>query len=171
MSHRKQIEADWYNEFERARKELYETIPDNRLNENHALILAFYRLLCRIISLEHDLKPYIKEIGQKRFDECNKNCETVADHFFNILLGLENDESDKESCLRLNEGSNHIFINLGKALKKINEKGYRFYAQIKDLQNSLREHASFLDSNVGRQLGGSYQKVWIFDLQKIVGQA
>ena len=80
MSHRKQIEADWYNEFERARKELYETIPDNRLNENHALILSFHRLLCKLIFLEYDLKPYIEEIGQKRFDECNRNCESVADH-------------------------------------------------------------------------------------------
>jgi len=171
LSHRQAIEANWYTEFIKAKKELYKAIPDNRLNENHALILAFHRVLCRIISVDYDLKSFIEEIGRKRYEECNKNNETIADHFFNVLLGLEHDENDKDQCLKTNDDTKLIFIHLGKALKKIDEKGYRFYTQLKDLQNSLREHPSFVESNAGRQLGGSYQKVWIFDLQKIVEEA
>lgn len=171
MSHRQAIEANWYAEFLKAKKELYKAIPDNRLNENHALILAFHRLLCSTICIDYDSKPFIEEIGKKRYEECNKNNETIADHFFNVLLGLEHSENDKDQCLKINKDTNLIFIHLGKALKKIDEKGYRFYTQLKDLQNSLRDHPSFVESNAGRQLGGSYQKVWIFDLQKIVEEA
>jgi hypothetical protein len=50
----------------------------------------------------------------------------------------------------------------------IEKKGLPLKVQLKDLQGSLQDHPSFIKSNAGRQLGKTYQKVWIFDLQKIV---
>jgi hypothetical protein len=45
----------------------------------------------------------------------------------------------------------------------IGKKGLPLKVQLKDLQGSLQEHPSFIKSNTGRQLGGNYTKVWIFD--------
>jgi len=114
------------------------------------------------------LKPYIEDIGQKKYDECNQRNETIADHFINVLLGMDHTETGEEQCLRIIKEENQLLIHLGKAMKKIDKEGYRFNVQLKDLQQSLREHPSFIKSNAGRQLGGNYTKVWIFDLQKIV---
>ena len=168
MSNRQMIEAEWYNEFIKAKKELYKKIPDNRLNENYALILAFHRLLCGLIGVEYDLKPYIEDIGQKKFDECNNRNETLADYFLNLLLGNELNENEDDPCYKIIENQHQIYIHLGKAIMAIEKKGLPLKVQLKDLQGSLQDHPSFIKSNAGRQLGKTYQKVWIFDLQKIV---
>lgn len=168
MSHRLLIELEWYNEFIKAKTELYEKIPDNRLNENHALILAFHRLLCGIIGVEYDLKSYIEQIGQKKYEECNNRNETLADYFLNFLLGNEINEDIEDPCYKIIENQHQIYIHLGKAIMAIEKKGLPLKVQLKDLQASLQDHPSFIKSNAGRQLGGTYTKVWIFDLQKIV---
>jgi hypothetical protein len=168
MSHRLIIELEWYNEFIKAKTELYEKIPDNRLNENHALILAFHRLLCGIIGVEYDLKSYIEQIGQKKYEECNNRNETLADYFLNLLLGNEINEDKEDPCYKIIENQHQIYIHLGKAIMAIEKKGLPLKVQLKDLQASLQDHPSFIKSNAGRQLGGTYTKVWIFDLQKIV---
>ncbi|MFZ5447059.1 MAG: toprim domain-containing protein [Thermodesulfobacteriota bacterium] len=168
MAHRNQIEDEWYDEFKHCQEELYEAIPDNRLNENYALILAFHRLLCKIIEIEYDLRPYIEQLGKEKYEECNRRDETVADHFFNLLLGLDHDERDQQACYRTIAENNQLFIHIGKALKRIDDAGYRFTVQLKDLHASLKEHPSFIKSNDGRQLGGTYQKGWLFDYEKIV---
>jgi hypothetical protein len=170
MSHRQKIEAEWHTEFLKAKKELYKAIPDNRLNENYALLLAFHNLLCDMIGIEYDLKSYIKSIGQNKYDDCNKTNETIADYFFNLLLGNELNESGDDQCYKFNEHEQQIYIHLPKAIMAIEKKGLPFKGiQIKDLQKSLHDHSSFLASNQNRQLAGRSQKVWIFDYQKIVG--
>jgi hypothetical protein len=168
MSNRQMIEAEWYNEFIKAKNELYKKIPDNRLNENYALILAFHRLLCGLIGVEYNLKPYIEDIGQKKYDECNNRNETLADYFLNLLLGNELNEYEDDPCYKIIENQHQIYIHLGKAIMAIEKKGLPLKVQLKDLQGSLQDHPSFIKSNAGRQLGKTYQKVWIFDLQKIV---
>ncbi|MBU4232788.1 MAG: toprim domain-containing protein [Desulfobacterales bacterium] len=168
MSQRQQIESGWHIEFLKAKKELYETIPDNRLNENYALILAFHRLLCALLGVNYDLKPYIEDIGQKKYEECNQRNETIADYFFNLLLGNEINEDKEDPCYKIIENQHQIYIHLGKAIMAIEKKGLPLKVQLKDLQGSLQDHPSFIQSNAGRQLGGTYTKVWIFDLQKIV---
>jgi hypothetical protein len=167
MSNRQKIEAEWHNEFIKAKKELYEKIPDNRLNENYSLILTFHRLLCQLIDIDYDLKAYIEQLGQKKYEECNNRNETIADHFFNVLFGMKHTDSEEEQCIKIIKEENSIFIHLGKAMKRIDKEGYRFAVQLKDLQQSLHEHPSFIKSNTGKQLGGTYQKGWLFDLQKI----
>ena len=171
MSQRHKIESEWYDEYVKAKKELYSKIPDNRLNENHALILAFHRLLSNIIDVNYDLKPYIEHIGQVKYNDCNKSNETIADYFFDLLLGNVINGDSINQCYKINEQDNKIYIHLGKAIKAIEKQGLPLRVQLKDLQQSLLEHPSFIESNKGnRQIGGIFQKTWIFDSQKIIGQ-
>jgi len=171
MSQRHKIESEWYDEYVKAKEELYSKIPDNRLNENHALILAFHRLLSNIIDVNYDLKQYIEHIGQVKYNDCNKSNETIADYFFDLLLGNVINGDSENQCYKINEQDNKIYIHLGKAIKAIEKQGLPLRVQLKDLQQSLLEHPSFIESNKGnRQIGGIFQKTWIFDSQKIIGQ-
>lgn len=120
-----------------------------------------------MIGVEYDLKPYIEHIGQNKYEECNNRNETLADYFFNLLLGNELNENEDDPCYKIIETQHQIYIHLGKAIMAIEKKGLPLKIQIKDLQGSLQDHPSFIKSNAGRQLAKTYQKVWIFDLQKI----
>jgi hypothetical protein len=140
MAFRQTIEANWQEGFAQAKTDLWEAIPDNRLCDNHALVLAFHRLLCQIIGVDYNLQPYIEKIGRQKFIDCSSRREDVSDHFFDILLNL--DEPKEEStptisnCLEIKD--NDLFINVPESLKLIGRLGYKFNVQLKDLHDSLQ---------------------------------
>ncbi len=171
MQQREQIEANMDAAISQAKADLQAAIPDNRLNENHAMVLAFHRLLMPIVGVEHDLKPFIEQIGIKKTRDCSNRAESVADHFFNILLDMKLRVED-DPCVKTDEAEGRLYVNLPLALKHIKDTGHAFNVQLEPLQASLRDHPSFLQSNTRTYFnvtaGQVRRRVWMFDVTKVL---
>jgi hypothetical protein len=146
-------------------------VPDNRLNENHALLLTFHRLIGEIIGINHDLHPYIEKIGQIKTAQCEQRHETVADSYFNILMN-QNFTIDNDPCLDLVDEEGLVYVHLEESLKKFRNNNHSFNVPTAALQNSLREHPAFYASGVRHRfqsLAGSLRKrAWVFHKDKII---
>ena len=172
MKHRQAIESDWYDVFQQAKEDIGQAIGDARITENHALILAFHRLLCKVLDVAYDLKPYIEEIGKAKRRECRTRDESIADVFFDLLDKMPVSEA---WFLIRNQETNHMIVNLTEALQKIKDDRDSFSVQIKDLQASLREHPAYLESDKlhrftkknGQDIENKPLRAWIFDVTKI----
>ncbi|MCL6584878.1 MAG: toprim domain-containing protein, partial [bacterium] len=172
MTYREIFETRWFDAFRQAKNDIKEAIGDARITENHALVLAFHRLLCEVLQVEYDLKSYIQEIGRAKQKECRHRAESVADIFFDILNNIPTDEAwfilrDKEN--------KRLIINLNEALQKIKDDRISFPVQIKDLQTSLREHPAYIKSNELFRFTKQYEqqveskplRAWVFDTTQI----
>lgn len=175
MKHRADIESKWLDAFQQAKEDVREAIGDARITENHAFILAFHRLLCEVLHVIYDLKPYIEEIGKQKQKECRHRAESVADIFFDILDKMSTNEAwfmstDKET--------KQLTVNLQEAYQKIKDDQINFPVQLKDLQASLREHPAYIESNklcrfmkkCGQSTENKPLRAWIFDVTKILNK-
>lgn len=174
MGYRDKFEDNWFTEFLKAQDDLKTAIEDARLNENHAIVLAFHRILCNILSITHDLQPYIEEIGKRQQERCASRNETTADFFFSIL-----DKFNLEECssfLSTDEKSN-LCVHLPEALQKIYDDKIAFSVALKDLHKDLAEHPAHIAHNKlcrfnihnGQTVSTERKKAWVFDKDKIHG--
>lgn len=169
MAHRRTIEAEWLAFHEAARQEIFDAILDNRIAETHAIVLAFHRLLLKILPgrpEQHDLTGFIIDLARRKQYQCSHRQASIADSFFESLFEL-NDQA-REKFSESKEG--RLLVKLPLALKTLDGHGYRFVQT--QVMEDLREHPAFLASRVsyrgyfGSQVSGSV-KVWAFDESKI----
>jgi hypothetical protein len=165
-SKRPQIEEKWFQYFQKAKSDLKKEIIDPRITETHAIILAFHRILTKMMSFSdtYDLTAFIAELGQRKVKACQHREETLADYFFQLLDDLSDAESKKLTEQDREEGLVYIwFAEAIRFLKKADVDLPRTY----DLQKSLKEHSSYVDSNITRRLmlgrlSAEPTKVWVF---------
>jgi len=170
--HQGLFESKWYEEFKKAKRDLNLVIVDARINENHALILAFHRLLCGILNTDYDLQPYIEKIGNKKQNECMYRDETIADTFLNIVLNFNTSDT---GFFDIDPDSKMLFINLEGALQKIKDNQIAFPVQLRELYSPLKEHPAFIESmknhyfkeTKGTETESIRKKSWVFDFNKI----
>ncbi|MBF0454003.1 MAG: toprim domain-containing protein [Magnetococcales bacterium] len=175
MKHRKQIEKQWPTAFERAKKDLQQSVPDNRINENHGILLAFHRLMSAIIGIDHNLLPYIEMIGQKKMAECEQRQETIADSFLKVLMEQDIDQRFADvPLILLRKDKGEIVVHVENCLAYLREKNHTSF-NLKDLQPALQEHPSYVGTRRDRfdvTKNGSPSKVqcraWCFDYRVIV---
>jgi hypothetical protein len=179
MQYRALIESSWLSQFELAKKDLATEIPDNRINENNALILAFHRMLCTQFGIHHNLYPFIAQLGKIKMDLVRQRVLTSADIFFDTI----NTIPDSFPCLKEREGTvvyknafldirdTELFINIPGALKAIKEAG--FATDYPDrLQVSLQAHPAFLRASVNHRFRGAPErplKAMVFDCRRLDG--
>lgn len=168
MKQRKRIEDEWYNAYLRARNEILEVVPDNRIAENHGLVLGFHRVAEKIFGANYDLRPFVLWAANRKHQQCNHRQATMADHFFEAC----GDMSEEAQMEFISEADGRVYIRLALALKRLDGVGYKFYAQ--PLYAELREHPAFIVSNwTQRGLWGiaatesKPAKVWVFDKAKM----
>jgi hypothetical protein len=175
MKHRETFESKWFDAFQQARGDIKTAIGDARITENHAIILAFHRLLCEVLQVNYDLKPYIEELGKAKHKECRNRVESVADVFFDVLNRMDTDEA---WFMNIDKKEGQLIVNLDNALQKIKDDRANFPVQLKDLQASLSEHPAYIISNkphrftkkVGQTVEKKQLRAWIFDVNKILNK-
>lgn len=175
MKHRETFESKWFDAFQQARNDIKAAIGDARITDNHALILAFHRLLCDVLQVSYDLKPYIEEIGKRKQKECRYRAESVADIFFDVLNRMDTDEA---WFMVIDKDAGQLIVNLDNALQKIRDDKINFQVQIKDLQTSLENHPAKIMSNkpyrftkiCGQTNEKKQLRAWIFDVNKILNK-
>jgi hypothetical protein len=160
MGNRLVFESNWLSEYRMACTELAGLNLTSRLCENHGLVLAFHRVLCRVLGIDHDLLPYVSEIAQKKQVECATNPDTVADHFLEQIIELSHEKladdfADLEEKL--------LWVHKVGAEKAIKEHGYSLNCSEKELMAALQAHPAYLGSKAHR-FGSKGKKAHIFDL-------
>jgi hypothetical protein len=173
MRNREIIESLWFEEYESGKTDLMAGIGDARITENHALVLGFHRLLCRILERDYHLYPYIFGIGRLKQQECSRREETIADTFFSVLrtLDLSEDDSSNWFLERDNENRSYHYLHLQGALDKIRDERHAFNVPIKDLQASLKVHPAYVNNTKHYFFvnGDSKQfRCWLIDWEKII---
>jgi len=172
MKHRELFENKWYEEFQKAKRDLSLVIGDARINENHALILSTHRLLCGVLNTDYDLQSYIEKIGNQKQNECMHRDETIADTFLNIVLNFNTTDT---GFFDVDPNSRMLFINLYGALQKIKDNQIAFPVQLRELYLPLKEHPAFIESmknhyfkeTKGPVTESIRKKAWVFDFNKI----
>ena len=115
LQDREYYESNWKTAHENAKEVLASSLTDNRINENHAVLLAFHTLLCDRFGLEYDLKSYIEQVGTEKMKSCEQRKHTAADCFLDALESLPEIVTDatgnvieKESYLHEKDGLLYI---------------------------------------------------------------
>ncbi len=179
MTFRGVIESSWAARFEQAKRDLKDEIPDNRINENYALILAFHRMLCVYFDIQLDLQSFVANIGKMKMESARQRILTPADNFFETI----NTMPESFLCLKEREGMTmyknefmdmrgaELFVNIPGALKAIKEAG--FTADYPDrIQASLQAHPAFIKASVNHRFRGAPDrplKAMIFDCKRMEG--
>ncbi|MFZ0944924.1 MAG: toprim domain-containing protein [Syntrophobacteraceae bacterium] len=166
MKHRKRIESEWLKAYTAARDEIIAVIPDNRIAENHGLLLGFHRLAEKIFGVQTDMSRFFIWLAEWKHWQCNHRQSTLADHFFEAC-----DEMSPEARTKFMEvGAGKVHIRLPLALKLLDGNGYKFYTA--QLTQELREHPAFMYSRFSYrghwgEVNSVAGKVWVFDETKM----
>ncbi len=94
LAEREHFEKGWKEEYNNCLKILHSTVSDSRIRQNHALILAFYYLLCNKFFCketghdEIDISDYVAELGAAKIKACREYKTTTADHLLEMLQEL-----------------------------------------------------------------------------------
>ena len=176
FSHRQDIEKYWFSEYQKAKADLSDKVQDNRINENHAVLLAFHRLLCGCLDINHDLQPAVEAVGAAKMQSCRIREQTLADLFFDYLdalpdrlSGHENEEYfRKTDYFKIEEEKNLIYINLPRAKQAIAAAGFMIeYPGL--ILNSLQEHPAYIQQGKTR-FGKRSLNACVFDIKRLIEQ-
>jgi hypothetical protein len=177
LKEREFFESNWRQYHEQAKKDLWQAVPNNRINENHAVLLAFHRLLCEKFGISHDLLAYFEEIGSKKIVACQQRTLTPADFFFDKLNELPETIEDSEGGFYDVKNAfweiknDLIYVNLPKAEKAIKAAGMTLDYPDR-LATSLQEHPAFIKrSEIVRFSGnnGKTARAMVFDPKRLDG--
>jgi len=138
----------WFQEFVRAKADLRCYISDNRINENHATVLAFHRLFMDQLGIAYPLESYLQEIGIAKQKECSREAGALAEYFFDLVLGIGEEEWNEDIglCLMLKPDANEIRLHLPELTKALDKRGYKVVASTKELKEALENHSAFMES-------------------------
>lgn len=173
LAHRTHFENDWPNEFTAARAELG-TMEERRILDNHALILAFHRIFCRLFSIKHtqDIALFLGDIGRKKCISSAVRQTTIADHFFELLDGIK--EEKAYSCYHIDVEKGVILVHLPEVESYFRNKGLNFQAS-EPLTTALQQHPSYIRNSLiyrfpfdpDKDYSGRPKKrrVWAFSLE------
>jgi hypothetical protein len=157
MTQHSSIKKKWHDVYLHAKKDLGDSIRDARIKENHALILAFHRIFCKMAGIYHDLKPFIEEIGQKKIEACSKTEISIADVFLEAIL--ENHE--KFDYAEYDEDRQRLYVRMTHALGGLRELG--IVIQTDMLLKDLREHPAYITHNRSYRFFNGSHKAWWFE--------
>jgi len=171
MKLRRWVEDGWYAEYIKARTEILEKVPDNRIAETHGLVLAFHRYAEKIFGAKNDLTAFFIRLAEWKHRKCNHRESTEAESFFEAIDGV----GPKTRAEFLDIADGKVYVQLPLALSRLGGVGYGFYRA--QLMEPLREHPAFLASNVGHRAFWDYttgpgatkelKKCWVFDGAKL----
>lgn len=126
---------EWHKEYKAAGAALG-SIDEPRIRDNHALILAFYRLFCSCFGITEDaaVTRFFEETGRLKCITSATRKTDIADHFFDLLNMIEvrktpDDTHDKKGREKPGDAYHAdikrglLFVNLPKAEKLLKDRG------------------------------------------------
>ena len=163
----------WNKEYEQAIVDL-SPMAERRILQNHALILAFYRLFCSFFDIpkEEAITSFFAKIGREKCITSAIRQTTLADHFFELLDTV--DESRLVDAYHLDQAKGHIYLNLPRAENLIRNKGVNLQVN-ESLNTALQKHPAFIMNSYRFRFPNDPEKdesgrpkqrrVWVFSLE------
>lgn len=173
LAQRSDFESNWPKEFIAAQAELG-TMEERRILDNHALILAFHHIFCRLFTIKHtqDIALFLGEIGRKKCVSSAVRQTTIADHFFELLDGVK--EEKAASCYHIDVEKGFILVHLPEVESYFRNKGLNFQAS-EPLTTALQQHPSYIrnsliyrfphDPDTDSSGRPKKRRVWAFSLE------
>ena len=163
----------WSKEYIEAQGAL-RPMAERRILDNHALVLAFYRLFCSCfdLAIKPEATAFIAKIGQRKCLSSAIRRTTIADHFFELLDSIDT-EKYPTAC-HYNIERKEILVNLPEVERVLRNRGLNF--QISELlTKALQEHPAYKRNSLKYRFpdtpevdssGRPVQKrAWAFDLE------
>jgi hypothetical protein len=157
MASRSVIEESWFSEYTRAKQELFKAVSaPSRIIENHSLMLGFHRLLCRVISIDYDLKPYIVDILKAKHESIQEREISDVDIFLTELAGWVRDCQNKrtrayERCIDLDFQSMRLWVHVQEVINSIGgSRTVLMKLDLKKLYSELRSDPAFIKTSPHR---------------------
>lgn len=181
LKQRTRIEAEWYHEYLVACGDL-ESVVEERIRNNHGLILGFNRLICKIFGIEADIFTHIEQtalLKEKTSAELEIN---EASLFFEQVYSSTSEqklkywhEIDKKNVTDKGD-SNSLYFSLTEMLRLLQNEGLQ-PPRANDLQEALRRHPAYISHKTNHRFPSPpiennqgptslQRKAWKFDLAK-----
>jgi hypothetical protein len=173
LLHRPHFSA-WDKEYQKAMADLA-PMSEQRILQNHALVLAFHRLFCTCFHISHDdatVTGFIRETCRKKCETSATRTTSIADHFFELLDTVETEKLS--AVYHADPLKNEIYINLPRAENLIRNKGVSFQFN-ESFAQSLQRHPAYIKNSfpyrfpyepefdgAGR---AKQRRVWVFSLE------
>ena len=166
------FEARWYEAFKEAIVDL-STLDNQRILENHALLLAWHRLFCQEFNITCELKSFLHETALLKCQTSALRDYNQADHFFETIDMI--DETKTKNCLHMDPEKDRIYINLPGIEQVIRSQGIQFSVST-HLTDALKRHSAFVENSrlyrfpegqeVTNLKRAKQRRVWVFDATK-----
>lgn len=181
LKNRGQIESEWHEEYRIACADL-ERVKEERIRNNHALLLAFHRLACKIFGIQINIFEHIEQVAllkEKTSAELEIN---EASLFFEQIFSSSSEQKDKywhevEEPQRANSmDSNSLYFSLTEMLRLLQNEGLQ-PPKPKELQEALKRHPAYIGHSINHRFPNppidnkqgplfSQRKAWKLDLAK-----
>lgn len=181
LQQRERIEAEWYQEYLIACGDL-EAVVEERIRNNHGLILGFHRLFCRIFGIEADIFTHLEKtafLKEKTSAELEIN---EASLFFEQVYSSTSEQKSKywhevnEPNMTNKVDGNSLYFSLPEMLRVLQNEGLQ-PPRAKDLQEDLRRHPAYISHRTNHRFpsppienkqgpNSIQRKAWKFDLIK-----
>jgi len=164
----------WDKEYKKAMVDL-SPMAEQRILQNHALLLAFHRLFCSCFEISQDdanMSRFVGKIGRKKCETSAIRQTNIADHFFEQLDTIE--EGKLHTFYHINKAKNEIYINLAPAENHIRNKGLSFQVN-ESVGKALQLHPAYIKNSyryrfpydpeldeIGRP---RQRRAWVFSLE------
>ncbi len=159
LAQRSHFESDWPKEFIEARAKLG-TMEERRILDNHALILAFHRIFCRLFSIEHtqDIALFLGEIGRKKCVSSAVRQIGPADYFFECLNAIEvrKNETDLKDhngrdlhpyAYHTDTKTGRLYVNVPACERALRDRSFPIQVNAYLLE-ALQKHPAFIANSI-----------------------
>ncbi len=138
--------SSWDKEYQKAMADLA-PMSEQRILQNHALVLAFHRLFCTCFQIKHDDAAITRFLAET----CRKKCETsairqttIADHFFELLDTIQ--DENKLKAYHIDKEKKRIYVNLPIVENLIRNKGISLQLN-ESLSQALQKHPAYIKNS------------------------
>lgn len=176
LKRRSKIEATWYDEYKVAAADLT-AISGERIRNNHAIMLAFHRIFCKLFNIDlevMDIYKHVEEAGLAKEKSSAELEVSEASIFFEQVFSLDSEQLPKywHEIKESESGRifNTLYISIQEVLRLLNSHGLPT-PRANDLLKALKIHPAYLRHGTNHRFlvsptHSKRRKAWEFDLAK-----
>lgn len=173
MKHHPEIRKRWRAEFDRAAGDLSNEVVDARIRENHAIVLAFHRILIDVLGIPNEGDENLIVFMADLCHEKIRICEAAEDNEAGTALDVIMEHAEKHPGNPVSRIINdsvtgnpvRLVFSLAGVLGVLRDWGLHVNHQT--LTAQLKKHPAFIRHDLPYRMdagGSAKKKVWAFDL-------
>ena len=148
LKKRKAIKDSWFEEYKIATADL-EQVQNERIRNNHAMILGLNRVFCRLFAIESDIFTFTEGIALMKEKTSAQLEINDASLFFEMVMSSTSEQRSKywdeieEAKMNTKLDYNSLYFNLPELIRLLQNEGLQPPRAL-DLQKSLITHPAYI---------------------------